>query len=150
MPTAPRSQDMVGDGDDAGRRYGAVRSWWTGRKRRRRARLVTVRQRRALAQEMRAVCRAAARDAPDTWKVLLRARAMRYRSDLLEVAALLEQAEHPDWACVAALRELLRDGRTSPLYNPAVDPRHLGVILGRARAGLQAGRPQGARFPKLT
>lgn len=135
------SQGLVGEGDDAGRRHAVVRSWLAGRKRRRRARLVSARERRALAQGMRAVCRAAARETPDRWRVLLCSRAAPFRSEMLEVAALLEQARDPDWACVAALRELLRDGRTSPLYNPAIDPRHLGVILDRARACLQEREP---------
>lgn len=138
MPSALRPQEARG-GSDARRRLGIVRSWRAGRERRRRARLVSERERRSVAQGMRRVCRAAADQEPGvTWSVLLRSRAVRLRSELLEVAALLERAEDPDWASVAALRELLRDGGTSPLYNPAVDPLRLEVILDCARAGLQA------------
>jgi hypothetical protein len=113
--------------------------WRARRARRRRARLVSERERRSLAQGLRAVCKAAADQTPGvTWSVLLRSRAVPLRAELLELAAMLERAQDPDWACVAALRELLRDGARSPLYNPALDPRQLAVILGQTRASLQA------------
>lgn len=115
------------------------RDWRAVRAARRRSRLVSARRRRALAQAMRAVAKAAAdHTPPNRWEVLLRSRAAPLRAELLEVAAMLERAQDPDWACVAALRDLLRDGATSPLYNPAVEAQELAAVLGRARENLAA------------
>jgi hypothetical protein len=103
----------------------------------RRVRLVSPRSRRRLAQWLRET----ARDANDPnpirrWQsVLLHYRAAAVRTELLEIAALLEQARDPDVDCVAAVRELLRDG-ASPLYHPGVHVSELYITLDSIRAGL--------------
>jgi hypothetical protein len=69
---------------------------------------------------------------------ILRDRVTGIRSELLEIAAVLENAADLDPVSVALIRELLRDGR-SPLYNrncPAID---LHDTLRRAHAGLRLG-----------
>lgn len=108
----------------------------------RRARLVSARHRRALAQGIRAVARAAADQSPPSrWGVLLRSRAVPVRTELLEVAAMVERAPQPDVACIEALGRLLRDGGMSPLYNPALDPRELAAALDYVRSGLEPTAP---------
>jgi hypothetical protein len=54
---------------------------------------------------------------------------------------MVERAQRPDVACVAALRSLLRDGGISPLYNPAIDPRELADTLEYVRRGLEPDAP---------
>jgi hypothetical protein len=111
----------------------------------RRARLVGARHRRALAQGVRAVARAAADQSPPSrWGVLLRSRAVPVRTELLEVAAMVERAHQPDVACIEALGRLLQDGGMSPLYNPAVDPRELAATLDYVRSGLEPAAPSRA------
>jgi hypothetical protein len=67
--------------------------------------------------------------------VLLRYRAAAVRYELLEIAALLEQAQDPEPACVNAIRELLANG-DSPLYHPGVHISELYAALYYIRAGL--------------
>jgi hypothetical protein len=106
---------------------------------RRRAQLVSPRNRRKLAQWLRHT----ARDASDRnrtrqpYDLLLCARAAAVRTELIEIAARLEQAQHPDPARVAAVRELLRDG-TSPLYHPGVPACELRATLDYVRSGLDS------------
>jgi len=124
--------------DLAGRRSQLLQSWRVERAAHRRATLVSARHRHALAQGIRAVARAAADQSPPSrWEVLLRSRAVPLRAELLEVAAMVERAQQPDVACIAALRSLLRDGGRSPLYNPSVDPRELAATLDYVRGGLE-------------
>ena len=54
---------------------------------------------------------------------------------------MVERAEQPDVACIEALRSLLRDGGTSPLYNPASDPRELAETLDYVRRRLEPDAP---------
>jgi hypothetical protein len=54
---------------------------------------------------------------------------------------MVERARQPDVACIVALSSLLRDGGTSPLYNPAVDPRGLAATLDYVRRGLEPNTP---------
>jgi hypothetical protein len=68
--------------------------------------------------------------------VLLHYRAAAVRTELLEIAALLERAHDPDPACVVALRELLANGCDSPLYNVAIPVAELHETLDRVRSGL--------------
>jgi len=68
--------------------------------------------------------------------VLLRYRAAAVRTDLLEIAALLEQASDPDPASVKAIHHLLAN-RDSPLYDPAVHITELYTTLYYARARLE-------------
>jgi hypothetical protein len=116
---------------------GIVRRWRERRTERTRARLVSARNRRVLAQSLRRT----ARDANDRdplrrrRDVLLHYRAAAVRTDLLEIAALLERAHDPDPGCVAALHQLLRDG-DSPLYHPGVPAAELRATLDHVRAGL--------------
>jgi hypothetical protein len=115
-----------------------LQSWSARRAAHRRSRLVSVRHRRALAQGMRAVARAAAdQTSPSRWNVLLRRRAAPLRTELLQVAAMVERVHEPDVACIAALDDLLRDGAKSPLYNPKIDPRELAVTLDCVRRALE-------------
>jgi hypothetical protein len=62
-------------------------------------------------------------------ELLLYDRVAGVRGDLLELAALLEQADDPDPACVSELRRLLRDGCQSPLYNRDVHTSELRATL---------------------
>ena len=61
------------------------------------------------------------------------------RSDLLEIAALLERELQPDPDGVAALQRLLTDGCESPLYNADVHPSGLRATLHFVRSRLAAG-----------
>jgi hypothetical protein len=54
---------------------------------------------------------------------------------------MVERGQEPDVACMAALRSLLRDGGTSPLYNPAIDPRELAETLDYVRRELEPHAP---------
>jgi hypothetical protein len=74
--------------------------------------------------------------------VLLLDRVAAVRGDLLDIAAMLENAEDPDVACVADLHQLLTDGCSSPLYNASVHPSELRAILYYARAALSASPAQ--------
>jgi hypothetical protein len=71
--------------------------------------------------------------------VLLRYRAAAVRTDLLEIAALLEQASDPDPASVKAIDHLLAN-RDSPLYDPAVHISELYATLYYAHARLERSR----------
>jgi len=68
--------------------------------------------------------------------VLLRYRAAAVRTDLLEIAALLEHARDPDPACVTAIYELLAN-RDSPLYDPRVHVSELYATLYCVRVALE-------------
>jgi hypothetical protein len=68
--------------------------------------------------------------------VLLCDRVVAVRTDLLEIADLLEGADDPHPSCVADLERLLRDGCSSPLYNSDVHPSELRAILYYARSQL--------------
>jgi hypothetical protein len=119
---------------------GIVSRWREHRAERHRARLVSPGNRRALAQWLRRI----ARDANDRNRqrrrhdVLLHYRAAAVRTDLLEIAALLERARDPNPDCIAALRGLLANG-DSPLYHPGIPATELAARLDDVRAGL-AGR----------
>jgi hypothetical protein len=112
---------------------------------RRLARLLRPRSRRALAQALRAT----ANDTSDRsrhgldagatarwcWSPLLPYRTAAVRTELLEIAALLEHASDPDPACVQEIRELLANGN-SPLYHRSVHISELYAALYYIRAGL--------------
>ncbi|MGZ4168963.1 MAG: hypothetical protein ACXVE4_11365 [Solirubrobacteraceae bacterium] len=51
------------------------------------------------------------------------------RAELLEVAALLEQAPRVDPDCIAELLRLLTSGCDSPLFNPEIHPSELKATL---------------------
>jgi hypothetical protein len=135
-------RETRGSGERTARGSWLLRSWWARRAAHRRSRLVSARHRHALAQGMRAVARAAAAQTPPSrWGVLLRSRAVPLRKELLEVAAMVERAQQPDVACIEAVRSLLRDGGTSPLYNPSIDPRELAATLDYVRRALEPDAP---------
>jgi hypothetical protein len=109
---------------------------------RKRRRLISHRSRRTLAREVRRT----ACPRPSCWldrctpplrcTVLpLPDRVAAVRFQLLETADALEGNHDPDPACVALIRELLRDG-ASPLYNPNVPLADLRTTLNRANTGI--------------
>jgi hypothetical protein len=69
------------------------------------------------------------------WTPLLHDRAAAVRPQLLEIAALLDQANDPDPACIKDIDELLTNGN-SPLYHPSIHISELHAILYYLRAGL--------------
>ncbi len=102
-----------------------------------RARLVSPGYRRALAAGLRRT--AASTQPPRRFDCcpVLPDRVTPLRAELLDLADRLEQAQHPDPACVALIRELLVNGN-SPLYNPNLPADDLHSALNRARAGITA------------
>lgn len=121
----------------AGRVRGIAQRWKYQRERRKLARLLTPWSRRAVVEGLRR----AASDANDRERkrarpdVLLRDRAAAARTELLEIAGLLEQATDPDPACVNEIHRLLTNG-DSPLYHPGVHVSELYATLYYVRAGL--------------
>lgn len=105
---------------------------------RKRMRLVRPRNRRILARQLRLTAlHATDRDAiRRRHDVLLHYRAAAVRTDLLEIAALLEHTPDPRPNCVAALRTLLTNGCDSPLYNADVHFSELEATLDNVRSGL--------------
>jgi hypothetical protein len=67
---------------------------------------------------------------------LLHERAAAVRSELLEIAAMLERAHHPDPDSIAALHTLLANGCDSPLYNSDIHVSELRATLYGVRGGL--------------
>lgn len=114
-----------------------VQRWRERDQLRKRARLVSPRSCRVLAQWLRRTAnRAIDRDPMRRRRdVLLHVRAAAVRTDLLEIAALLAQVDDPDPASVNAIRELLAGG-AGPLYNPTVQVSELSATLNDIRAGL--------------
>ena len=116
---------------------GVVQRWRERSAERKLARLLRPRRRRDLVERLRRTAREATdrpriRPGPD---VLLHYRAAAVRTDLLEIAALLEQAHNPDPACVKEIHKLLANG-DSPLYHPGVHISELYATLHYVRAGL--------------
>jgi hypothetical protein len=58
------------------------------------------------------------------------------RTDLLEIATILEHTHNPDPARVGALRDLLSNGYDSPLYNADIHISELHATLDYVRRGL--------------
>jgi hypothetical protein len=102
-----------------------------------RKRLQSARKRRALAAGLRRTV--APKQPPRRFDCCpaLPDRVAAMRSELLQLADELEQAQDPDPVCVALIHELLTDG-TSPLYNPNVPAADLNTVVTRARAGITA------------
>jgi hypothetical protein len=69
-------------------------------------------------------------------QLLLHDRTAAVRSELLEIAAMLERANDPDPASIAALHKLLANGCGSPLYNPDIHVSELRATLYGVRGGL--------------
>lgn len=76
--------------------------------------------------------------------VLLSGRAMAARTEIPEVAAALERTSEPNGPTLETVRRLLRDGCTSPLYNPPVAEQRLRAALDRIRVELQSCDPADA------
>jgi hypothetical protein len=106
------------------------------------ARRVSARKRRRLVGSLRRTAnhRPSRDPARRRFEVLLGERVQLVRSDLLEIAALLERASDPDPECVRTLHRLLTDGCESPLYNPDVHPSELRATLYVVRSRLAAAR----------
>jgi hypothetical protein len=96
------------------------------------------RKRRTIVNWLRVIAKQAADRDPIRRRhdVLLHYRAAAVRTELLEIAALLERAHDPDPDCVAALHALLAHTRPSPLYNPNIPFPELQATLDHVRAGL--------------
>jgi hypothetical protein len=114
---------------------GLLERWRTHHAERKQARLVSVHNRRALARMVRGIAKDAIDPRRRPLDVLLHYRAAAVRTDLLEIAAMLERAHKPDPLSIAALRLLVRDG-ISPVYNPAVHISELYAALDYIRSGL--------------
>jgi hypothetical protein len=69
-------------------------------------------------------------------RTLLHDRVAAVRTDLLEIAAMLERTQYPDPASIAALHDLLANGCDSPLHNSDIHISELQATLYYIRAGL--------------
>lgn len=90
--------------------------------------------RRAFARSIASVLRATAADSPGVYladRVVLRAPAL---AGLARV--LLEPGNVVDPTAMAACKQLLTDGGTSPLLNPALAPTELDAVLRRIHGGI--------------
>jgi hypothetical protein len=142
MATADASFEHAGQSSTARapgtveRDRGTLQRWRERNTERDRARLVSPRNRRRLAQRLRRPAMDAnerrIRPGPE---VLLHYRAAAVRGQLLEIAALLERAHDPDLECVKEIHRLLANG-DSPLYHPGVHVSELYATLYYVRAGL--------------
>lgn len=105
---------------------------------RKQARLTSPRNRRMLARWLRRTANRTERTHPLTRirEPLLHYRAAAVRTDLLEIATLLEHTHNPDPARIAALHDLLANGCDSPLYNPDIHISELQATLHYVRSGL--------------
>lgn len=113
------------------------------RQARQRARLSSPRKRRKIVRWLRRTGRYDHEPHPFARRrgTLLHYRVAAVRTDLLEIAVMLERAPDPDPASVAALQHLLADGCDSPLYNPDIHISELVATLHYVRAGLGSARP---------
>jgi hypothetical protein len=141
QPTPPASVANRARARTAGaleRAPGILDRWQARRAGRKQARLISARNRRVLAKWLRRTANHAIDPDPirRRYDVLLHYRAAAVRTDLLEIAALIEHAHNPDPDCVAALRNLLANG-DSPLYHPGVHASELHATLDYVRSGLR-------------
>jgi hypothetical protein len=117
---------------------GILERWQAGRAERQRARLLSARNRRTLARWLRRTANRTQHPRPRTRtpEPLLHYRVAAVRSDLLEIAAILEHAPSPDPDGIHALRDLLANGCDSPLYNADIHVSELQATLHYIRSGL--------------
>ena len=96
------------------------------------------RKRRVLVQQLRRTADRAHDSHPIRRRrePLLHYRATAVRTDLLEIAAVLERVQTPDPTSIATLHKLLTDGRDSPLYNREIHISELHATLDYAGARL--------------
>jgi hypothetical protein len=130
---APMHDTVHGDG-------GIVQRWRKRSAERKRARLMSTRNRRVLAKRLRCTASRAHRTDSSVQRPL-HYRAAAVRTELLELAAILEHTHDPDPASVIALRDLLANAHDSPLYNPNIPAAELDEALQRIRAGLANAPP---------
>jgi hypothetical protein len=125
--TRPLAQGLTGATFESGR--GSLKRW-----RRRRAE----HQRRVIVQWLRRTANRTNEPDPIARRrqALLHYRAAAVRSQLLQIAAMLERAHTPDPARVATLHELLANGCDSPFYNPDIHISELLATLDYVRSGL--------------
>ena len=107
---------------------------------RKRTRLISARNRRVLAQWLRRTATHTQQPHPIARRsqTLLHYRVAAVHTELLEIAAMLEHAHHPDPAIVTEVHNLLANGFDSPLYNPDIHISELQATLHYTRAGLRA------------
>jgi hypothetical protein len=119
-------------------REGIPTRWRTRLAARKEARLISARNRRVLAQWARRTANRTTDPHPFARRreALLDYRAAAVRTELLEIAAVLERTHEPHPACFAALRTLLANGCDSPLYNPDIHISELHATLYYVRSGL--------------
>jgi hypothetical protein len=122
-----------------GRAPGVLARWQGRRAERKRARLISARNRRVLAKWLRRTANHAIDPDPirRRYDVLLHYRAAAVRTDLLEIAAMLERANDPNPDCVTALHDLLAHTGHSPLYDPKISFSELEAALDCIRSGLE-------------
>jgi hypothetical protein len=118
----------------------------------RRRERTAARKRRVLARWLR---RTANRPPPDPIarcrEPLLHHRAAAVRSELLEIATMLERTPDPDPAIIAQLHNLLANGCDSPLYNPDIHVSELRATVHYLRARLLVhDRRTGSAVPPRT
>jgi hypothetical protein len=144
QPAADAPGDLTAD-----TRGGVVERYRERRAARKRARLVSARNRRATARWLRRTAGHTDQQHPLARRreTLLHYRVAAVRSDLLEIAALLERAQHPDPASMAALHELLANGCDSPLYNADIHVSELRATLHHIRAALTTRAPAPPTLP---
>ena len=124
---------------DAGRRRTILDRRRERSARRKQARLMSARNRRVLAQWLRVTANHATDRDPIRRRrdVLLHYRAAAVRTDLLEIAALLERAHAPQPEIIRALHGLLANENGSPLYNCNTPFSELEAALDYVRSGLE-------------
>jgi hypothetical protein len=118
--------------------HGVLESWRARRAEQQQTRLTNARNRRALARWLRRTANRTPQTHPLARRreALLDYRAAAVRTELLEIAALIEHTRTPDPARVATLRTLLANGCDSPLYNPDIHISELHATLHHIRSGL--------------
>jgi hypothetical protein len=111
------------------------------RHRRSRAERVSRRERRTLISWLRRTAAETRRYDPIhcRYVALRRDRLSSAWSDLSEIATMLEHAPDPDPVCVAELRELVRNGGESPLYDSGTRGSELRATLYFVRSRLSTG-----------
>jgi hypothetical protein len=113
---------------------------------RRRARAISPRNRKRIARWLRRTATHSQQSHPlvRSRETLLSYRVAAVRTELLQLAAMVERALDPDPAAMVALRDLLANGCDSPLYNAEIHISELRAALYYARAGLTARPTVGA------
>jgi hypothetical protein len=121
-------------------RGGIIERWRQRAAAHRQVRLISARNRRALARRLRHTADVTPGHEPGAFghrrKPLLPLRVAAVRADLLEIAVLLEHTNDPDLECVSALHRLLASGADGPLHNASIDVSELHALLDYVRSGL--------------